>query len=47
MRETVSNLCEVLGWFVVAAGCWFLNPWALLVWVGLTLLVVGYVLGDE
>lgn len=47
MRETVSNLCELVGWAATGAALCVLSVWLLVVWLGLTLMVVGYVLGDD
>lgn len=47
MRETLSNACEIVGWIAVAVASWFITPWLALIWLGLTFMTVGYVLGDE
>lgn len=42
----LSTVLEVAGWFAVGVALFFLNPLLAVVWVGLTLMVIGYVLGD-
>ena len=47
MRELLSYALELVGWSLTTVALGFLGPWLVVVWVGLTLMVVGYVIGDE
>ena len=43
----LSTVLELAGWLATGIALFFICPLLAVVWVGLTLMVVGYVMGDE
>ena len=41
MRETLSNLCEIVGWAATGAALCVLSVWLLVVWLGLASAVLA------